>query len=170
MSSRKKLKVSTKPECPMSVRSKIKKFRRDFVLALDEIREKMEDDFDHFSVSWDEVCRKLRNKWGLQRMNHDGVSSFLFISKRHGFVVKRSYLCANDFERPPTAIFTESIPFKNDSDDDGDGPVYVQPIAKVDWDSREAAYEAITESDFDPADCHEGNVAIYRGKAVSIDW
>ena len=56
--------------------------------------------------------------------------------------------------------------------DSEDTPIYIQPLAQVDYHSRDMAMDAIEDHPYSSRlnDLHMGNVAIYRGKAVTIDW
>ncbi len=165
------LTVSRRQFCPKPLRQTITRFKRDFLAQLKRVKaefKRKDDDLD--SGDWELVVKKLAKKWGLKKKYHDGMSGILFISKKKGFVVKRSYLCRDGYRFPKCAIWTKAIPFRSPYDDDSNGPVYVQPIADVSYRAADRAYEAIDDSDVRTSDLHEGNVGIYRGKAVAIDW
>ncbi len=166
----KSLPVSHKPVCAKSVKVKIDKFANDFKKELKRLeKERSQKGGFIFSDDWREVSRRLAKKWSLKRRTHDGVSGIIYISRKKGFVVKRPYFPRGE-KIPKHAIYTKKISYNPYDAEYYFGSVCVQPIAKVDQFSRYLAYDAIDRSCYPVTDLHEGNVGIYNGKAVAIDW
>lgn len=162
------LAVSLKPYCPRITRSKIAKLSRELRAAMKLV--KYND-----KTTWRNIVRKLDRSWGFRIKEAVGLSGYIAISKEHGIVVKCPYNAFLD-EVPDHAIYTRTVPLKKRGDSDDNEYLFIQPLAKVDWASREKAHEAIADAvsrgEIENAadDDHDGNVAIFYGKAVAIDW
>jgi hypothetical protein len=141
--------------------------KADFVKAYKDISKAIDlSNDDH--PSWRDAASVFAKKWGFVRKSTSGVSDYVFISRKHKLVLKRSYLVG---AKPVCAIPTMAIPCRWQScGDEGYGPVYVQPLANVSWAAADKAYDAICNSRISINDFHDGNVALYNGMAVCIDW
>lgn len=123
--------------------------------------------------SWTEVVEKMPKKWGLVKKSHTGMSEVFYVTKKHGFIVKRPY-SGDPLKTPRCAIFTMRVPFFLNSDEHIDeclaNPLYLQPLA--DTTKKREALSAIEESKYGDEidDLHINNVAVYQKKAVAIDW
>lgn len=163
------MEVSLKPVCPRITRSRIARLKRDLIEARKELeRASVALGNEKYEFEWPEIIAKLKKKWALKYKEHDGCSNFLYISHKFGLVVKRSYLCRDPKNLPKAAIFTEIVPCV---DIEGATPIYIQPKADVSDYNAGRAYDAILDSNpRGMTDLHEGNVAVFRGEAVLIDW
>lgn len=180
------MKLATKKFCPANLKKKFTKFQKDLSVALkkykqqikeDNVIEDEDEDGECSFYDWTDVVDKIAKKWGLVKKRHTGLSNVLYISKKHGFVVKRPWEANYDHPAPRIAIFTKKVAFSLPNDDDNDeelsGPIHLQPLANMK--KRYDAMEAIENSRwYDNIGCdydlHENNVAEYRGEAVAIDW
>jgi len=114
-------------------------------------------------------------------LKHSSESGYIYVNKKFGIVVKRPYLCS-DAQPPARAIPTKIVEVKDENDSFQDSPVFIQPFADVSLKARKKAHEILEnyffgssgspydERDDAPDDMHVHNVAMYRGKAVVIDW
>jgi len=147
---------------------KMNRVKADFVKAYKEISKTFDRNEYDEHPSWRKAASVFAKKWGFVLKSTSGVSEYVYISRKHKLVLKRSYLCGN---KPVCAIPTLAIPCRwTGCEDEGRGPVYVQPLANVSWDATDKAYDAICYSSVNISDLHDGNVAIYNGMAVCIDW
>jgi hypothetical protein len=160
--------VSLKPYCPRITRSKIAKLSHELRAAMNRV--KYTD-----KTTWRDVVRKLDPCWKFEIVRAAGLSGHIAISKTHGIVVKCPYNADID-ATPDHAIFTRTIPLKRQSYADDNEYIFIQPLADVTANARSRACELIQEAvesgEIENAadDDHDGNVAIFYGKAVAIDW
>jgi hypothetical protein len=163
------MEVSLKPVCPRTTRSRIARLKRDLIEARQELeRASVALGNEKNEFEWPEIIQKIKKKWALKYKEHDGCSGYLYISHKFGLVVKRSYLCRRAENLPQAAIYTEIVPC---NDVEGATPIYIQPKANVSRRSADRALAAIEDHNFrGMSDLHEGNVAVFCGEAVLIDW
>lgn len=170
--------VATKPFCPRITRSKISKLTRDLQNAMKLVRASTERRKSWRKLenrpSWMKIVKKLGKKWDFQIKEADGLSGYIAVSHTHGLVIKCPY-GASPSGMPTHAIFTRIVKFwTNDRDDNSH--MFIQPLADVSTESCERAHAAIGDAVYQgiitkpAADDHDGNVALFMGKAVAIDW
>lgn len=160
------MKVSSKPTCP----AKLKKLLYSFKKEIRAKYKKHANTVEH----WTEIVHLMPKKWGLKKKAHTGMSGEFFVSKKHGFIVKRPWCVSGPSEKPRCAIFTLQVPFKLYSDKEVDremrSPLFLQPLANTRC--KYDALEAIENTQYGllADDLHEGNVAVFNDQAVVIDW
>lgn len=160
------MKVSSKPTCP----TKLKKLLYNFKKEVRAKYKKHANSVEH----WTDIVHLMPKKWGLVIKAHGGMSDVFFVSKKHGFVVKRPWCVGGVSEKPRCAIFTLQVPFRLkadiEQDEEMNSPLFLQPFA--DTRKKYEALEAVEASRYARCsrDLHEGNVAVYDGKVVLIDW
>ena len=164
----KRIKIARHLKPTGNLLKRMNRVKADFVKAYKEISKTLDHDDRDSHPSWRKAAAEIAKKWGFVRKSTSGVSEYVYISRKHKLVLKRSYLCGT---KPVCAIPTMAIPCRWTSyNDEGHGPVYVQPLANVSWDAADKAYDAIQDSRINTSDLHDGNVALYNGQAVCIDW
>jgi hypothetical protein len=164
----KKIKIARRLKPTGNLLKQMNRVKADFVKAYKDISKTFDRSARRDHPSWQKAAAVFAKKWGFVRKSTSGASDYVYISRKHKLVLKRSYLVGT---KPVCAIPTMAIPCRWEScEDEGQGPVYVQPLADVGWKAAGKAYGAIYDSSLGGSDLHDGNVAIYNGQAVCIDW
>lgn len=157
--------VSLKPYCPLITRSQIAKLTKELQHIVKQIGKN--------AKTWRRIARKLNKTWGFRRVSTSGMSNYIYISKKSGIVLKCPYGASMD-EIPQHAIYTRAVPIPHAPYNDNEY-IFIQPLADVSEKSRFTAHARIAEAVeareiVGCLDDHEGNVAVFNGKAVAIDW
>lgn len=168
------MKVSTEPKCPKELKDTI------YALSMD-LRKALMADYGVESTreQFFFAVKSIQRKWGLYRKQTNSVSNAVFISKKHGVVVKLPYYDGNPV--PKCAIYTVTIDY---STNECAVPAIIQPLA--DRSNMKAVYDAFrsinaflhgvetfvgyNDDHGITDDQHHNNVGIFMGEAVSIDW
>ena len=156
--------------------------------ALENIYAAVKNAVDRFAYENDgneEAVFPLRDvlkPLGFRRKSVEGLSGTIFINKEIGIVVKRPYLIerGND-DLPERAIPTKIIHVEDNiaEESDSSGPIYIQPLADVSQKAKDRAHRILCKifrvqdpewASEEISDMHDGNVAMWNGKAVRIDW
>jgi len=138
---------------------------------------------------WAKLVKRLKfnlkalKKHGFRKMDHEGMSNFLYINRKAGIIVKTPYLCygSNNPLKKLPALAIPTVILKNTFhkyDDEAAEPnvgsqIFIQPLADVPYscDEAETLVWLIEKAlRCETRDLHEGNVATFLGCPVRIDW
>ena len=176
------MKVSTKPKCPTAMRKVIKAVADDFNVAIATVFAGDTLGMGNYYAFF-EAMKAIKTRWGFKRKQTNSVNNAVFISKKHGVVIKLPYMCEETEQKPASAIYTKVIRISRSEDYDA-SEVFIQPLA--DRSNMAKVYEAFrsinaflhgvkTFAGYNDdhgiiSDQHHNNVGIFMGEAVSIDW